>query len=164
MSKDIMNMTMEELDKYYKEELKKANFQFISLDKEGLPEEFVTAGKYIQDNIYSSSFFKNEKHKLVFVEEYMPMMGMVWRIFIFDILKAKEILDKFTENGQAVNIKRVIGGSLIVSIYYDTSDILGIMNKPYFEIYDRNDVERFWSNEYKELYNCAEDILSRMNH
>lgn len=164
MMKNIMDMTSEELVQYTKEEKAKQGFHFVSLDEQDLPKEFVTAAKYISDNIYDCSYFKKDKYKVVFIEEYIPMMGKVWRIIIFDRLKALEKIEQVSNDNNAINLKRVIGGSQVVSIYYDIADVLGIMNQPYFEIYDGNDVERFFKDEYKDLYNCIEDTLSRIIH
>ena len=140
-------------------ELKKAGFDFITLDKEGLPEPYVRAAKYIMDNVVNEDIYKENDLEIVLVEDYMPMMGMVWRLFIYDRKMAKEILDEMEEKENAINLKRVIGRSQKVSIYYDVADILGIMGKPYFEIYDGNDVERYFDDEYEALYKNVIDIL-----
>lgn len=159
--KDILNMTSEEFKEYANKEAAKAEFNFINWPAtKDLPEEYVTAVNYIYENIYNCDFYHKDKYDIALVEEYIPMGGMIWRIIIFDKNKAMAKLEEVNVK----NIKRVIGGSQVVSIYYDTNDVLGVMGKPYFEIYDGNDVERFFANEYKDLYNCIEDILSRIIH
>lgn len=161
MMKSIIDMTNEEFKEYADKEAAKAGFNFIDLQTaKDLPKEYVTAVEYIYENIGNCDYFKKDKHDIALVEEYMPMGGYIWRIIIFDRIKATAKLKEVNIN----NIKRAIGGSQVVSIYYDTNDVLGVMGKPYFEIYDGNDVERFWAHEYKDLYNCIENVLSRIIH
>lgn len=156
--KDIIVMNTQELQEYADKEAAKAGFNFISWPTtKDLPEEYVTAVNYIYDNIYDCDYYHKDKYDIALAEEYIPMGGYVWRIIIFDKLKAMAELEKVNTQ----NIKRVIGGSQVASIYYDNKDVLGVMNTPYFEIYDGDDVERFLGHEYKELYNCLEDVLSR---
>lgn len=162
--KNILRMTQEELKDYTSAELLKAGFNFVDLEDKNLPEEYVTAAKYINSNIYDCSFFKKDKYKMVFIEEHIPMMGKVWRIMIFDRLKALEKMNQVSNDNNRIDLKRVIGGSQVVSVYYDINGVLGFMDYPYFELYDGNDVERFSADEYKSLYNCIEDTLSRIIH
>lgn len=162
--RDIISMNKEELQEYANMELQKAGCRFITDNYSDLPEEFVTAAGYIKDNIYDCSYFKKDKYEIAFIEEYIPMSGMVWRIIIFDINKAKSKLEQVTSENNNINIKRIIGGSQVASIYYDNKDALGYMDTPYFEIFDGDDVERFLGHEYKELYSCLEDVLSRIIH
>lgn len=162
--KNIMDMTMEELKEYADHEVAKAGFDFVELDKEGLPQEYVTAVQYIYDNIYDCDYFKKDKYKIALIEEYIPMGGYIWRIIIFDKIKAAAKMQNISNDNNQINIKRIIGGSQVLSIYYDTNDVLGVMGQPYFEMYNGEDVERYLAEEYKTLYNHIETELARIIH
>lgn len=48
----------------------------------------------------------------------------------------------------------------LISIYYDDADVLAIMGRPYFEIYDGNDIDRFFEEESQDLAKRAIEILA----
>ena len=50
-------------------ELKKASFDFITLDKERLPEPYVRAAKYIMDNVVNEDIYKENDLEVLLVED-----------------------------------------------------------------------------------------------
>ena len=162
MIEKILEMSDKELMAFSIEETKKQKFEFMSLEDNSIPEDVKIAFKYISDRIVKEDCYNNERYNIALIEEYIPMMGMIWRCIIYDRLIAErklyEVGSKALDN---LNVKKVLGGTQLVSIYYDNSDVLGIMERPYFEIYGGHDIERYYGHEYKKLYNNVVEILRR---
>lgn len=145
-----------EMEDYCQREIKKAKFEIIELTKEGLPDDYVTAAKAIQEKIFQSKYYDTNKYYSALIEEYIPMMGMVWRVFVCD---KRKICDKLKKTAGRIEDRTMISGSHFISVYYDNKDVLAPMSRPYFEIYDGNDIERFFPEEVEELCDAMLKIL-----
>lgn len=145
-----------EMKDYFEKEIKKAKFEIIEITKEGLPDDYVTTVKAVQEKIFQSEYYDTDNFYYALVEEYIPMMGIVWRIFVCD---KRKICDKLKKTAGRIEDRTMISGSHFISVYYDNKDVLAPMSRPYFEIYDRNDIERFFPEEVEELCDAMLKIL-----
>ncbi|MGL5713378.1 MAG: hypothetical protein ACRCX2_10195 [Paraclostridium sp.] len=52
-------------------------------------------------------------------------------------------------------------GSMVLSIYYDDCDLGGVMGRPYYELHDGYDIERFLETceDEVELFDKAKELL-----
>lgn len=155
MKLDILTASQEEIEA----ELKRGYFKQIVLGATpDIPKEAKKAFLYVGSKLKQSKYYK-EDYSIAYIEEYIPMMGKVWRMFVYNKQRATGQLHNAINNHKDIGIKALVGSNQIISIYYDDDNILSITGMPYFEIYDGNDIERFWINEYKDLLTEAERIL-----
>lgn len=139
--------------------------EFITLDKEDLPANYTYLAKYMVEELAKEKkYYDEEKMDIALIEDNLPLVGTVWRIIIYDRLKAKNKMIEYNENGQLMNMKKSIMASQIVSIYYDKDKVLSYTDEPYFEIYDGDDVLRYTSEEIYELYDKTLEILDRVSY
>lgn len=151
MEFDITKATQKEIE----EEINRGYFKSIKLAGSNMPSDAFKTFLYISAQVKRSEAFKSS-YKIAIIEEYMPIAEKVWRLFIYD--KERDI---GTDNSPSLNLKQEIGGNQKISIYYDNDGILAPMDSPYFEIYDGSDIDRYYVNEYKDLYKRVIEILER---
>lgn len=52
--------------------------------------------------------------------------------------------------------------NLILSIYYDTKSMNSMIDCPYYEVFDRGDVERFFNDEKEQMLEYAKGIIDKV--
>lgn len=139
------------------EELNKAYYKQIVLGiTHDMPKEAKKGFLFAATKLKQSKYYK-DSYSIAYIEEYIPMMGKVWRMYVY---KKNKALDALMENNN-LTLKHLIGYSQVISIYYDNHSVLSTMEQPYFEIYDGYDIERFFPEDYKDLTFKALEILKR---
>ena len=153
MNFDLSIATEEDI----KKELNRGYFKQIVLGAvPDMPKEAKKIFLFTASKIKQSKFYK-DSYSVAYFEEYIPMTGKMWRMFVYKKDKALENL----KEEKNLSLKYLIGSNQVVSIYYDNNSVLSVIDKPYFEIYDGNDIGRFYPEEYRDLTNAALEILER---
>lgn len=131
----------------------------IGLSTKNLPSDVFKAFLKISTSI--TRHFGDDYTKICFIDN-IPFMGKVIRYVVLSNKKIEENNIDFSTIDNYRDFKSAVSKTLMISMYYDEDDVLGIVGKPYFEIYNFiEDPERFYVREYNDLNDTAIDFLKQ---
>lgn len=119
-----------------------------------MPKEAKEAFSILESAIKQNQYYK-EHYAIVYMED-STLKDIVWRMFIYDKEKAISLVHKGERN-----LRHLIGPNQIVSIYYDNKNVLGLVGRPYIEVYDGDDTSRFFPDSHEALLRYTIKALKR---
>lgn len=96
------------------------------------------------------------------IGQYAKEQG--FNVLYFKVLhpKLEKASDGFEFGYEYLHYIHIKDEQLVVSIYFDIKDLAGVVGRPYFELYDCSDVERFLDNDIEQelLIDKVKEILN----
>ena len=144
-------------------ELSKKKNELIALSNQTIPMGCKKGFLATAAKLKNSGYFK-DSYKICYYEDYIPMMGRVYRMFVYDLDAVLADFNAMEITNRAATKEEIFcylaRKNQLISIYYDDADVLAIMGRPCFEIYDGNDIDRFFEGEGQDLARRAIEILA----